>query len=204
MFEDKHQQALSTYSNLMVEARSRLSWIEHIAGGKTGLDAVVARESAYLQIRLTCELIALGCLVAHGDIEGTQTPKLQKQWSASAIFVELEKLHPDFFPNPRQLKSVGPGQWHFDHVAHDYLDKERFIALYGRTGDVLHRGNLKGIVSGKNALVSDLAPVRAEFEALLGLLLIHEMALLNGDRFVCQLNNADGLVQVLVGARTPE
>jgi hypothetical protein len=197
----QQQQALATYIALMGEARARLAWIDFFVSGKSALDNVIARECAYLQIRLTCELVALSCLVAHGDIAETQAPKLQKQWSASVIFAELERLHPDFFPNPRRLVSRGPGHWHFDFVTHNYLNREQFVQLYGRTGDSLHRGNLKNIVSGKDARTSNLEEVKAEGEALRGLLWIHEMPLVSGDRFVCLMENAEGEVQALVGLR---
>lgn len=203
MLTSDQEVILRTYTNLMDEARKRLSWIDHIISGKAGLDPVIAKECAYSQIRLTCELVALGCLVAHGDIPETKTPKLQKLWSAPTIISELGKLHPDFFPNPRTLKLVRPGQWHFDHVAHDYLTKDRLLELYGRAGDALHRGHLKNILSGASVPTPDLVGVKSDFDALLGLLLIHEMSLSNGDRFVCQLNNADGKVQALLATRNP-
>ncbi len=90
------QQALNLYAELMDEAKNRLSWIEHAVNGHTGFPAVLVREFCYLQLRMLCELIALGCLVAHGDIE--QSTKLQKEWAANKILAQLAALHPSFYP----------------------------------------------------------------------------------------------------------
>jgi hypothetical protein len=199
VLSEAQQLALTRYVDLMGEVKRRLDWLNHIIDGKTGLDPVIARESAYLQVRLTCETVALACLVAHGDIEETQAPKLQKEWSAAAIISALEKLHPEFFPVPRTPVSQGPGKWHFDYVQHEYLSKEQFLGVYGRSGDVLHRGHLKNVLSGEKPLEKELASVKATFDGLLGLLLVHHMPLFNGDQFVCFLNNAEGKVQAMIG-----
>ena len=82
MLTQSQNEILKTYADLMSEAKARLSWIAHMVNGQSGLDPVIARESCDLQIRLICELIALCCLVVHGDIEEAKGAKFQKQWSA--------------------------------------------------------------------------------------------------------------------------
>jgi hypothetical protein len=181
----------------MEETRARLAWTDHLLGPSARLDPVVARESAFLQMRLICELVALGCLVAHGDLEATRSTKLRSEWSAGQIMAKLEKLHADFFPRPHVLRTVGPGQWRFDDVSHDYLTKPRFLALYGGAGDVLHRGNLQKFLASKGRLSGRLDDARSQLAALSALLRIHQMGLTNGERFVCLLANGEGQVQTL-------
>jgi|SRR5882724_2304781 len=64
-------------------------------------------EFCYLQLRMLCELIAVGCLVVHGDVEGTKG--LCKVWAADKVMKRLEKLHPDFYPHPMVFTFPKPG-----------------------------------------------------------------------------------------------
>ena len=92
--------SIQLYVKLIGEVKVRVSAIAGAINGHTGLPSPLVREFSFLQLRMICELIALGCLTAHGGIPGTQTPKMQKQWSAETIMEELEALHPDFYPQP--------------------------------------------------------------------------------------------------------
>ncbi len=60
---------LKLYLALMEEARVRLDAINHAFQNDAGLPPRMVRETCYLQLRFLCEIIALGCLVAHGDIK---------------------------------------------------------------------------------------------------------------------------------------
>jgi hypothetical protein len=59
----RQQQALNDYTGLMREIRTRLLIIESALNRKTGLPPVFVQEFCYLQLRMVCELIALGCLI---------------------------------------------------------------------------------------------------------------------------------------------
>jgi hypothetical protein len=56
---------MSLYAQLMEEAKSRLTAIDGAVKGESGLPVLFVREFCYLQLRMPCEAIALGCLVAH-------------------------------------------------------------------------------------------------------------------------------------------
>jgi hypothetical protein len=56
---------------------------------------------------MICELIAMGCLVAHGDLD--HATKLRREWAADRIMEELEKLHPHFFPATVSINSNSTG-----------------------------------------------------------------------------------------------
>jgi hypothetical protein len=63
---------------------------DHRHGGRIAVPLL--REYGFLQLRMLCELIALGCLVAHGDIEETKAPVLQNEYKAGVIVKRLERL----------------------------------------------------------------------------------------------------------------
>lgn len=78
MASDSMHKTRNLYANLMGEAKFRLACIELAIGGKTQLPAPAVREFCYLQLRLLCELISLGCLVAHGDISSSYSKRLMR------------------------------------------------------------------------------------------------------------------------------
>src|SRR5215467_7755061 len=98
----KYTEAMDAYSVLMHEAKRRLLAMDTALEKKTGLPEVAVREYCFLQLRMLCELIALGCLTAHGDIEETRGPVLQKSYHAGDIVKRLERLHRNFYPIPRK------------------------------------------------------------------------------------------------------
>lgn len=72
--------------------------------GQTGLPNGAIIEFCFLQLRMLCELIALGCLTAHGDLEAG---KLKKSHKADQIIRRLEVLHPDFYPKAATQTKAG-------------------------------------------------------------------------------------------------
>ena len=103
--QHQQQSIIGAYAAIMDEVKIRLDDINMLIGNRGGLAGHVVAESCYLQLRMCCELIALGCLVAHGDIEATKSKGLQKVYSAEKIIQVLAKLHPDFYPEPH---ATGP------------------------------------------------------------------------------------------------
>jgi hypothetical protein len=87
--------AATVYTSIMEEAKFRALSINTLTGTNVALPVVLLRESCFLQLRMLCELIALGCMVAHGIKE---TKALQKCYNAGDIVKSLEKLHPTQFP----------------------------------------------------------------------------------------------------------
>src|SRR5690349_20608651 len=97
----KAQQAgIESYGKIMVEVKSRISAIDTLLQGQTRLPNDRAVESCFLQLRMISELVALGCLIAHGDITETQSSRFQKEYSSDRILSRLESLHTEFFPIP--------------------------------------------------------------------------------------------------------
>jgi hypothetical protein len=165
----KYRQALNDYSKLMGEAKYRLLAMDTALGGKTGLPDGAIREYCFLQLRMLCELIALGCLTAHGDLA---TGKLKEAYEADKIIRRLQRLHSEFYPHAAILDldqyQVRPKL--------GGLTKEELVKLYWRCGGVLHRGSFKApLRKYSDADIEEIGMWKQKIETLLSCHMI-EMA----------------------------
>jgi len=138
------QAAITGYANILDEVRTRILGMNTIVAGTVLLPQWLTAELCYLQLRMLCELVALACLMAHGDIEGAKGKKFQKEYAADDILKRLEQLHPDFYPHPITC-TFPPGGVHIERVESDYLTKNELISLYHECGGHLHRGSMASI-----------------------------------------------------------
>lgn len=97
-------EAADAYRRVMEEAKLRALSMNTVLSGAIALPVPLLNEFCYPQLRILCELIALGCLVAHGDIHETKSRDFQKSYHAGDIVKRLAKLHPNFYPSPRKLR----------------------------------------------------------------------------------------------------
>jgi hypothetical protein len=129
---------------------------------------------------MLCEVVALGCLVAHGDT--TATRRLQKAYKADDILKRLEELHPDFYPVPFEPQ-FGINALNMSDMKGDFLRKEDLVRLYGKCGDVLHKGNLQKMLSAKPQVLHEpYKEVGFWGQKILNLLSVHRISRL-GNRF---------------------
>jgi hypothetical protein len=184
--------ASNLYADLLEEAKGRIASIDAAISDRLGLPARLVREYSYLQIRMLCELIALGCLIAHGEIAATHTLKLQTAWSADKIIRRLEKLHSKFYPHPIRL-SVTPGHVHFDRLESGFLTKGELLKLYNKCGDELHRGSLKDLLATtQQTQTPNFSGIADWTNKIIVLLNQHHIA--SGDNlshFICMLKRAE-------------
>jgi hypothetical protein len=133
------------YCRLMEELKRRRNIIADVLDSKFNLPQGIAVELCYLQLRMICELIALGCLAAHGDIPATRSGKMQKEYRPGAILTELEQLHSEFYPVPgKQIISPTTGRpVKVETVTEPYLTKTDLLALWAECGTILHRGSMR-------------------------------------------------------------
>jgi hypothetical protein len=103
------QKRVTLYANLMEEVKIRFGCLNHAANGRTGLPAPIVREFMYQQLRFLCEVMALGCLVAHGDLAVVQTHKVGRAYSADEILKKMSELRPYFYPYPIKQTLLNPG-----------------------------------------------------------------------------------------------
>ena len=152
----QYTETMDVYSVLMQEAKARLLAMDMALEGKTGLPEVAVREYCFLQLRMLCELIALGCLTAQGDL---QIGKLKDEYRADKIIRHLQHLHPDFYP--RTEAGI--------ELRKDCFTKEALVKLYWKCGDALHRGTVETFWSPKSgdANVEEIRTWKQKIEALL-------------------------------------
>ncbi|WP_072376509.1 hypothetical protein [Hyphomicrobium sp. NDB2Meth4] len=192
------------YAALMEELKVRIECIEQALAGRTGFPPPIVREFCYLQLRLLSELIALSCLVAHGDIAGLQSHKSGRAWSADEILKRLTELRPHFYPiTVKQTKAEKEEKgvnYHLTPVEPSPLPKDEVLKLYAKTHPHLHRGNLRKLLSAKTPLEMEInAPEIRQWVGKFRLLLGTHMIALNEENvIVCSMKDEKGNVQVAV------
>lgn len=194
------------YANLMDEVKVRIHCIDRAVNGQTGFPGPIVREFCYGQLRLLCELIALSCLVAHGDIPATYSKRLGKEWSAETIFEQLEKLRPHFYPIPVRQRSRGlfgtVQQHNIEGINPMPLPKEALLELYGKCHQQLHRGNVRKLLNSATPIdVSTNFPeIISWAQRINDQLDFHLIAISEEKLIFCVLRNIDDNHKVQVGA----
>ncbi len=159
------------YANLMDEARLR---IHALRDGIDARDRWVPRllqEFLYLQLRMLCETIAVGCLVAHGDVKHVDALKL---WQAPIIIKKLEKLNPDFYPRGVRFRKSPTGELCLDDYTAPQLSKAELVSLWNQTGSYLHRGSAKNLLAEHGKVLNvDLDAVILHGQKIMNLLEQH-------------------------------
>ena len=193
--------AINLYADLMSEVKIRMTSIQTAINGLTGLPSPLIREFCFLQLRMICELVALSCLTAHGDIKAARSKKLTKEYSTERIFQQLENMHPGFYPHPVRMTKTGPTSRHFTEIADGFLTKNNLVRLYTKCGGILHRGSIKKLLSDRTPTQANFTEISSWAEKMLVLLRVHRVALL-GDKvqIVCVLHSSEhgGKVQVAI------
>jgi hypothetical protein len=194
--------SMEAYAALMREVKIRTSWIDFAIMGRTGMDGQMVREFGFLQLRMICELVALACLVAHGDIPATKGSKFQSEGFADGLIKALEGLNPDAFPYPVMMTAPAPRHHHFiDRPDADWMTKAELLRLYGRDcGGALHKGNMKNLMKPKPPVVKNFPELSAPAQRLMNLLGIHKIALEAGNvQFICFLGDHTEPVRTMIG-----
>lgn len=199
------------YADLMEEIKARFDCINTTTQGRLALPAPITREFCYLQIRFLCELVALSCLVAHGDMDELKSHKLGRSWSADEIIDKMSKLRPHFYPITMKEMSVTPMGKVKNHaleaVNPSPFPKEKLLSLYGKTHKFLHRGNFKNLLSAATPLDLnfDAAEIIANVQPISDLLGYHMIAINENKVIVCMLMNRDNNNRVqVVSAERPK
>lgn len=175
-----HEHAIKTYLALMEEAKSRFFVINSTYQNEKKYPPALVSEICYLQFRLLCEIIALGCLLVHGDIPHPKT--LQKAYNPTKIMKHLEKLNPHFYPQP--IKHT------FENKKHElsaipntpYLSKEDLVKLWNKSGDLLHRAPLTKLGKPPKTDIQKFSDIFEWSGKLTGLLNSHWITLVENQR----------------------
>ena len=135
----------------MDEARIRIYAVRRFIEERETWAPRLLQDFCYLQFRMICEQIATGCLVAHGDIPDKGA---LKQWKIPAVMETMQKLKENFYPKPVRF-SGRPGGLHLEDYNAPHLTKGELVSLWVRSGNMLHRGTAKTLLSqyGKPLIV---------------------------------------------------
>jgi hypothetical protein len=116
---------------------------------------------------MLCEMIALGCVIAHGDIKDKAT---LSAWKIPDIMRRLEGLNIEFYPRGIRIEPGPSGVELADHNV-PQLSKVELIRFWERSGDVLHRGSAKLLLAERrNDLVVDVSELTDLGQKILNLL----------------------------------
>ena len=194
--------AQKLYADLLGELNLRVDAINRCSSGLTGLAPPFVKDFCYLQIRMICELVALGCLVAHGDI--TSTERMQSAWEAGKIMDALEKLHPHFYPQAVSQIKTATG-FHLQ-ARQNVFAKAEFLKLYYKCGEMLHRGNLRKLLKGQFPRQINFPEITAPLQKLIDLLSHHILVMQDGEQAIlAMLKNVDNNMNPQVAlVKTPE
>jgi hypothetical protein len=179
------------YADLMGEVKERLNVIHQTMNGATGLSPPLLKEFCYLQLRMCCELIALACMVAHGDVPETQTNKLKGAWAADFIIKRLGQLREGFFPRPVRRQEVAPGHHHMAAFEGDFLSKEDLVSLVDKAGRNLHKGSVKALFTKQTPIQHSFPDISTWTNKIIMLLQEHAIVFDSGKVYYCILKAAD-------------
>jgi hypothetical protein len=192
-----------TYLTLMEEVIRRRNIVADVMENKFNLPLAIAYELCYLQLRIICESIALGCLAAHGGIPAARAKNVQNTWRAPDILNELERLHPDFYPVPGDYLTLDPegAPENISLIKSGYLTRAELVKLWKESGGALHRGTMKDIERGYDFRKFD--KIKAWDEKILRLLKYHQITLVNRTFLfsIIMQHPADGRVRAFLPKR---
>jgi hypothetical protein len=172
---------LLIYKDMMKEVRQRLDTIEALVNKETSLRARFARELSYLQLRMICEIIALGCIISHEGFSELSARKFRNSYAADEIVNFLSKLHDRFYPQPIKVERKQSGRISVEDNEIEHLSKENLKTLYRKCGAVLHRGTPATIISGEKIETDWIAYVMRQSQLAVNLLASHALVL-HGDQ----------------------
>lgn len=184
MTTEKQRAALLQYRLLMEEVKVRVLAIEHTANGFTQLNDQLAMEVCFLQLRMLCEVLALACLTAHGDLAKTQT--VRDEYAPGKILSLLEGLHEYFYPCPIVHQTAT--SMHMVDATGPFLTKREVIELHGRCGDMLHKGSIQRLRAKESNAKPNFDDVVSAAQKFFDLLGNHNIVLFDDRVILCSLN----------------
>ncbi len=159
------------YADLMDEARLRIHAMRDAIRARDHWVPRLLQEFAYLQLRMLCEIIATGCVVAHGDVKDAGT---LKSWRTPVIMKKLEQLNADFYPRGVRFRKLSSGEVHLDDYNAPKVTKKELVELWERSGSFLHRGSARNMLAEHGKVLNvDLDTIIEHGQKILNLLEQH-------------------------------
>jgi hypothetical protein len=176
---------------------------EALSGSIPPQPQIIVSEICYLQLRLLCELIILGCAVAQGELADLKAKRIKKTWHAAELAAKLQELHPDFYPVPGAQVLGGNGKVErLETVKGGFLTLAQLRTLYAECGDRLHVGSLERVLNDRRPNI-DLNRIRWWQDLIVRLLNHHQIQLYepNFQLWTIMQANSDGRVHVTLFER---
>ena len=190
---DGAEEAHQLYLNLMAELRIRLFAIDDMTTSvaNSQIPGQVVLENCSLQLRMCCEIMAIACLVAHGDIEAARSRQFMKAYEPGKIVTWMTELHPNFFPIPGHRNVLPDGGFEFVKIdpSKPPLNKEDLGKLWGLLGGRLHKDSLKRLLSDKTPRKIHFPEITAWVERFRDLLDQHRIANFNNKVHLINITN---------------
>jgi len=161
----------------MEEVKVRLALINNTYQNNENIPPMMVREICYLQFRFICEIIALACLVAHGDLP--EAKALKDTYEPGKIIKHLDRIKPFFYPQPMELERNESNKTVIFAGRPDsfHLTQTELPVLWGKAGDILHRSPMVKVLSKKRNNLDDFSDVFEWSAKLTGLLNTHWITL---------------------------
>jgi hypothetical protein len=176
-------EAAQIYADMMGEIKRRVDLLQKTLSDAPEPTWRTLEEFSYLQLRMICELIAVACLVSHGDVKGARTNDLRKTTKADLIIFKLTGLHKRFYPIPEVMRVDQDGKWQGGAILIDgFLTKADLLSLYRTCGNRLHRGSLSSILkefAAPKTYVFDRHEVFAPLTKIIMLLRNHTIVMID-------------------------
>ena len=137
-------EAIDIYCEIMRSVRNRLGLVSkipvadhYVAGSEYHTYEFVA-----VQLRKVLESVAFGSLCANRKEYADNYNNFRKEWRAKGILHNLERIHPEFYPQPLQQFVTKPdGTKHFPAVEDGFLTRKEFEELYEICSEAMHATN---------------------------------------------------------------
>ena len=189
------------YAKLMEEIKRRVAIVYQIGNGSHSLPQMAAFELCYVQLRKICEVFALACLVAHGELPDLRKKLVQKTYQADHIIKMLSTLHPRFYPVPgeQRLDLDTPKPVEVINLESGFLTKDDLVSLYGECGKYLHRGSIRQLLTNWEP-APDFEKIRSWVDKIIKLLSHHQIETIQSDTqlWVIMQGKDDGRVHWFV------
>lgn len=180
------------YVALMREVVVRSDAIDAITANPGHLPPRLVREFCYLQIRMMCELVALGCVVVHDQLPAAEVKKLRREYHPEKIIAKIGEYEARFFPNAvDHVNQMPDGSKQIVLCEPPVMTAKDLTRMWGRTGDVLHLGGVNR-AREQTSVDPKHTDVKLMQRRLVELLDDHVILTMNGTRpIIVELRNSE-------------
>ena len=168
---------VTEYIDCMKQLKLRLQYVDRLINFTSSEHSVFALEAVALQLRKILEIIAFSSIApCKGLYENIRfefdKSDFRKDWNAKSILLTMDKINPDFYPNPFKISSGlierdGKRGREISPTEEDYLTRKRFEKLYTKIGKFLHADNPWGTDKGLSHFKNDLPQTITHIKQLL-------------------------------------